>query len=103
LAKVLNREANRERESVGNGDEDGVFDKLPNLHQPKAKTDYVAQQILEQLKDKHSQSFYQLVAAKVPEDEVLRALAEVKADGADHPARLFTYKMKRYALNRAKL
>ena len=60
----------------------------------------MAQQILDQLHDEHSKPFYQRIAAKVPEDEIRRALAEVKADGADHPARLFTYKMKRYALKR---
>ena len=43
-----------------------------------------------------------MVAARVPEDEIRRALAEVKADGADNPARLFTYKMKRYALSKTK-
>ena len=46
--------------------------------------------------------FYELVAAKIPEEAIHRALAEVRADGADHPARLFTHKMKQEALKRQK-
>ncbi|MBW7886489.1 MAG: helix-turn-helix domain-containing protein, partial [Caldilineaceae bacterium] len=62
-----NREENREEKTVANG----VFDSLPDLQQPKAKTAYVAEEILNQLKDRHSQRFYRLVAAKVPEHVVL--------------------------------
>jgi hypothetical protein len=46
--------------------------------------------------------FYELVAAKVPEQVILETLSEVRADGARSPARLFTYKIKRYALERAR-
>ena len=58
--------------------------------------------ILDALGDEHSLRFYQLVAAKIPEAEIHRALAEIKADGAEHPARLFTYKMKQAALKQHK-
>jgi general secretion pathway protein A len=58
----------------------------------------VAQEILEQLGDNHSKAFYRLVAAKVPETKIRQILAELKADGANHPVRLFTCKVRRYAL-----
>lgn len=89
-----NRKENRQEKPVVNG----WIQKLQDLDQPQARTDYVAQAILKQLGDKHSLKFYRLVAAKVPEAEVRRALAEIKADDAEHPAKLFTYKIQRYAL-----
>ena len=94
-----NRKENRqEKKTVANG---GI-QRLPDLDQPQARTDYVAHVILKQLGDKHSLKFYQLVAAKVPEADVVRSLAEIKADGARAPAKLFTHKMKRYALQQMK-
>jgi DNA-binding transcriptional ArsR family regulator len=93
-----NRKENRQEKTVANG---GI-QRLQDLEQPQARTDYVAQTILKQLGDKHSLKFYQLIAAKVPEAEVRRALSEIKVDGARAPAKLFTYKMKRYALQQLK-
>ena len=93
-----NRVENRKENTVGNG----VFQRLPDLSHPTEKTEYMAQVLLGRFQDRHSQKFYRLIAAKVPEAEIRRALAEVKADGAREPARLFTHKMKLYALNRAK-
>jgi hypothetical protein len=84
-----------------NGDV-SIFKKLPTLKQSKDKAEYLVETLLEQLGDARSTRFYHLLAAKVPEAVIRRALAEVKADGARHPARLFTYKMKRYALQRLK-
>ena len=55
-----------------------------------------------ELGDKQSQRFYHLVAAKIPEGVIRETLAEVRVDGARDPARLFTYKMQRYALTRQK-
>jgi hypothetical protein len=46
--------------------------------------------------------FYELVAAKVPESVIREVLAEVRVDGARDPAKLFTYKIKRYALEAQK-
>ena len=92
-----NRQEHREEKSVN-----GIFQQLPDLDQPQAKTDYIAHTLVKALGDAHSLRFYRLVAAKLPESEIRRALAEVKADGADHPAALFTYKMKQLALKRSK-
>ena len=87
--------------TVGNGAE-SLFKTLRNLDQPQAKTEFVAHFILQQLGDHQSERFYKLVAAKIPESVIRQALAEIKVDGARHPARLFTHKMKLYALNRFK-
>lgn len=89
-----NRQENRQENAVGHG----AIRRLPNLDQPQDKTEYVAQFILDELGDSHSARFYRLVAAKVPEAEIRRALAEIRQDGAREPAKLFTYKMQRYAL-----
>jgi len=84
-----NIEDNRKENTVN-----GAIKNLKNLEQPKDKTAYVADQILEQLGDDHSKKFYKLVAAKVPEDVIFRALAEIKTDGAKSPAKVFTHRMK---------
>jgi len=41
-----------------------------------------------------------LVAAKIPEGVIRETLSQIKVDGAQNPAKLFTYKMQRYALDR---
>jgi hypothetical protein len=79
-----------------------IFKQLPDLNQPKEKADYVAQQILQQLGDKHSARFYRLVACKIPERVIREVLAEIKQDGADKPAALFTYRMQRWGMGRLK-
>ena len=91
-------ERNRKKENTVNGD----LKALKNLEQPREKTEDIAQQILDQLGDRHSLAFYTLVAAKVPEDVIYRALAEIKTDGAKSPAKVFTHRMKLYALERLK-
>jgi hypothetical protein len=63
--------------------------QLPDLDQPPAQTDTVANEILSELGDEHSFRFYQLVAAKVPYHEIRRALSEIKVDGAQEPPRVF--------------
>jgi hypothetical protein len=90
-----NREGNRQDNTVPNG----AIKRLQDLNQPEEKTEYMAEAILKQMGDKHSRRFYEMVAAKVPEPAIRQAMAEIKADGADNPARLFTYKMQRYALD----
>lgn len=45
----------------------------------------------------HSQAFYYLVAAKVPEPVVRKTLSEIRHDGARSPARVFAHRMKQYA------
>ena len=86
---------------VVKGGEGNNLQKLQDLDQPKEKTAYVAQFLLEELGDKKSEKFYRLVAAKIPEAVIREALSAIKVDGAEHPAKLFTYKMLRYALGRS--
>jgi DNA-binding transcriptional ArsR family regulator len=87
---------------VVKGGEKSVLQKLPDLGEPPEKTEYVAEQILKALGDEKSQKFYHLVAAKIPEGVIRETLSEVRADGARDPARLFTYKIQRYALTMKK-
>lgn len=89
-----NRKGNREDNTV-NG-----IKNLPDLGLSPAERDYIAGEILAELKDRQSQRFYQLVAAKIPEPFIRQALAEIRADGAREPAKVFTYRMNRYAYER---
>ena len=43
------------------------------------------------------------MAAKIPDAVIREALSAIRVDGAEHPAKLFTYKMQRYALVRSGL
>src|ERR687895_707628 len=74
--------------------------KLPDLDQPQEKTTYIAQYVLDELGDQQSRKFYALVAAKIPETVIREALSAIRVNGAEHPAKLFTYKMQRYALGK---
>ena len=87
---------------VVKGGEKSTLQKLPDLEEPPEKTEYIAEQILNELGDKQSQKFYHLVAAKIPEGVIRETLSEVRVDGARDPARLFTYKIQRYALTKQK-
>lgn len=71
--------------------------KLPDLEQSREKTQYVADEIYNELRDKQSKGFYYLVAAKVPESVIRQALAEIKLGGARSPARVFVSRIKTYA------
>jgi len=88
---------------VVKGGERSVLQQLPDLGDPSEKTMYIAKDIiLKALGDEKSSRFYELVAAKIPEQVIRETLAEVKSDGARSPAKLFTYKIQRYALERQK-
>jgi hypothetical protein len=76
---------------------------LKDLDQPKEKTAYIAHYVLDELGDQQSHRFYALVAAKIPEAVIREALSAIRVDGAENPAKLFTYKMQRYALGRSGL
>jgi hypothetical protein len=104
LAKKPDRQETKKQETIDKTVNGAVslFKQLPNLDQPPARTAYVAQAMLTQLGDRQSARFYHLIAAKIPERIIRQSLAEIKVDGARHPARLFTYKMKLYALGRLK-
>ena len=83
--------------------EKSVLQQLPDLGDPPEKTEYIAKDIiLKALGDEKSSRFYELVAAKIPEQVIREALSAVRVDGARSPAKLFTYKMQRYALERQK-
>ena len=103
---VNNKKDNKEENTVNGvvkGGEKSSLLKLPDLGDPQEKIEYIAKDIiLKALGDEKSLKFYELVAAKVPEQVIRETLAEVRADGARSPARLFTYKIKRYALERAR-
>jgi hypothetical protein len=76
---------------VVKGGEKSVLQQLPDLGDPSEKTMYIAKDIiLKALGDEKSSRFYELVAAKIPEQVIRETLAEVKADGARSPAKLFT-------------
>jgi phage replication O-like protein O len=75
---------------------------LPDIDQPQEKRNYIAQSIVDALGDQQSLPFYRLVASKVPERVIRYALAEIKADGARQPERVFTYRMQQYALDQHK-
>ena len=86
-------ERNNKKETVTNG----VLKRIKDLDQPKDKTTYIAQYVLDQLGDLHSKKFYLLVAAKVPEQVIRKALSEIRVGGAREPAKVFTYRMNLYA------
>jgi phage replication O-like protein O len=85
---------------VVKGGEGSSIRKLQDLDHPQEKTAYITQFLLAELGDKQSEKFYRLVAAKIPEAVIREAVSAIRVDGAEHPARLFTYKMQRYALGR---
>jgi hypothetical protein len=84
---------------VVKGGEGNNIQNLHDLDQPQEKTAYVAQFLLDELGDQQSEKFYRLVAAKIPETVIREALSAIRVDGAEHPAKLFTYKMQRYGLH----
>jgi len=88
---------------VVKGAEIKSIQQLQDLDQPKEKTAYIAQYVLDELGDQQSRKFYALVAAKIPETVIREALSAIRVDGAENPAKLFTYKMQRYALGRSGL
>jgi hypothetical protein len=102
----INREENREKNTVNGvvkGGEKSALQSLADLGHPSEKTAYIAKHvILKALGDEKSSRFYELVAAKIPEQVIREMLSEVRVDGARDPARLFTYKIQRYALTRQK-
>jgi hypothetical protein len=97
---------NREKNTVNGVDKGGqksTLQQLPDLGDPPEKTAYIAKHvILQALGDEKSSKFYALVAAKIPEQVIREVLSEVRVDGARDPARLFTYKIQRYALTKQK-
>ena len=87
---------------VVKGEEKRRLQQLKDLAQPHEQTAYVAHHILRALGDEKSRKFYELVAAKIPEGVIRETLSQIKVDGARDPAKLFTYRMQRYALAKQK-
>lgn len=81
--------------TVSNGD---LIKHLPDLGVSAEQQEYISGQVLDQLGDKHSERFYRLVAAKIPEQVIFQALSEIRVDGADNPRKAFTHRMGQYAL-----
>jgi hypothetical protein len=80
--------------------------RLPRIGLPTEQTELLARDMAVELEDRTSLPFYRLVAQRVPERAVRRHLAEIKVNGAKHPAKLFNYRIRRYVedrLARAKL
>jgi len=106
VADAVIEAENREENTVNGvvkGGEKSSLHKLSDLGDPPEKTEYIARHvILKVLGDEKSVKFYELVAAKIPEQVIREMLAEVRVDGARSPAKLFTYKIKQYALERAR-
>jgi hypothetical protein len=74
--------------------------KLPNIDQPKEKTDLIASDILAELGDQSSKAFYRLVAAKIPESFIRQKLSELKQGNAHAPERVFASIIRTYAAER---
>lgn len=74
--------------------------KLTDLPQAKEETQYIADEIYRELRDKQSKGFYYLVASKVPEGVIRQILGEIKLGGARSPERVFTSRIKTYAADR---
>ena len=98
---VKQKTVNNTVNGVVKGGRDISIQKLQDLDQPQEKTAYIAQYVLDELGDQQSRKFYVLVAAKIPETVIREALSAIRVDGAENPAKLFTYKMQRYALGRS--
>jgi len=72
--------------------------QLPDIEQSPEKSELIARDVMAALGDTHSDRFYQLVAAKIPSEVIYQALSEIQTDGAEDAAKVFTYRMNRYAL-----
>ena len=71
--------------------------ELPNLDHPPDKIQDLADEILAEFGDDHSRSFYELVAAKVPERYIRKKMSELRQGSVRNKARVFTHCMTEYA------
>jgi hypothetical protein len=74
-----------------------LLHQLPNIEQPSEEARLIANDILVALGDQHSQPFYALVAAKIPESVIRQKLAEIKQGKTRSPAKVFTSAMRNHA------
>jgi len=98
LGKVrLDNVNGTKQEKEDNDERKTVLQQLPNLEQSSEETRLITDDILAALGDQHSQPFYALVAAKVPESVIRQKLSEIKQGKTRSPAKVFTSAMKAYA------
>jgi hypothetical protein len=98
LGKVRLNNVNGTKEEREESDErKTVLHQLPNIERPSEETRLITDDILVALGDQHSQPFYALVAAKIPESIIRQKLSEIKQGKIRSPARVFTSAMKAYA------
>lgn len=83
--------------TVNVADKNKKIQNLPDITKQADKIEYLAEDIIDQLQDRHSLNFYKLIAKKIPESVIRQMLSEIKTDGARDPAKLFTYKIGKYA------
>ena len=74
-----------------------MLHQLPNIEHPSEETKLITDDILAALGDQHSQPFYALVAAKIPESVIRQKLSEIKQGKTRSPTKVFTSAMKAYA------
>jgi DNA-binding transcriptional ArsR family regulator len=70
---------------------------IPDAQSEQAHIDLIATDILECLGDRQSESFYRLVARKVPESTIRRLLSELKEGRVRSKPRVFTHEVMRFA------
>lgn len=70
---------------------------LPEIEQPEEKTEYLTEEMVGEFGDPKSESFYNLVASRVPEPIIRETIADIRQSNAKEPAKLFTYRMIKYA------
>jgi hypothetical protein len=70
------------------------------LNQSPEQTELLAHDVATELGDSGSLPFYFLVASRVPESTIRQHLSEIKLNGAENPAGLFNYRMRRYVEDR---
>jgi hypothetical protein len=98
LGKVRLNNVNGTKEEQEESDErKTVLHQLPNIERPSEETELITDDILAALGDQHSQPFYVLVAAKIPESVIRQKLSEIKQGKTRPPAKVFTSAMKAYA------
>jgi hypothetical protein len=70
---------------------------LPDIRSEQEHIHLIADDILVALGDQQSTRFYQLVARKIPESVIRKALSELKQGRVVNQAKVFTSEMMRYA------
>jgi hypothetical protein len=98
LGKVRLNNVNVAKEEGEEDDErKTMLHQLPNIERPSEETRLITDDILAALGDQHSQPFYALVAAKIPESVIRQKLSKIKQGKTRSPAKVFTSAMKAYA------